>query len=200
MDLFLSHFFAYADHPTKSCEPELCCLGANGRCLCFLGLLLITSLLAVAFLAARCKGSPSSLFLQAGGGSLVAQARVAFAVHRRSVFQNKDLPLNMRAKLLNSLVMSILSFNQGTWNILSEESWQHYSGAVMGFYRSLLRADIGEEELHEWSNERVLAAIRLPSPQDLLHAAKLRYVGSMWSKRLRLGGVHLLHCSLNFQL
>ena len=112
--------------------------------------------------------------------SRVAQARAAFALHRRSVFQNMDLSLELRAKLLNSLVMSILSFNQGTWTPLNTKSWQHYSGAVMGFYRSLLRPEVGKDQLQSWSNERVLARIKLPGPQELLHAARLRYVGSMW--------------------
>ena len=51
--------------------------------------------------------------------SRVAQARTAYVKHRRGIFQNADLPLALRTRLLNCLVISKLLFNQGTWVELS---------------------------------------------------------------------------------
>ena len=110
----------------------------------------------------------------------VAQARAAYAKHRRTIYQNVDIPLHTRARLLNCMVISILAYNQGTWNPLSQKSYQHFSGAVLGFYRGLIRPTVGREALLSWSDERVLATIRLPGPQELLHLARLRYAGSLW--------------------
>ena len=112
--------------------------------------------------------------------SRVALARAAYAKHRRTVFQNRDISLKTRARLLHSLVISILSYNQGTWLLLSSKSWQHFSGAILGFYRGLIRGEIGRDTLLTWSDSRVLAFVGLPGPQDLLHLARLRYAGSLW--------------------
>ena len=108
------------------------------------------------------------------------QARAAYAQHRKTIFQNTALPLALRSKLLNCLVISVLSFNQGTWSTLGSKCFQHYAGTIMGFYRGLLRPEIGKDALQSWSDARVLAFIKMPGPQELLHASRLRYLGSMW--------------------
>ena len=110
----------------------------------------------------------------------VAQARVAYNKHRRTVFQNLDLPVQLRLRLSNSLVLSILAYNQGTWHLLAGRPWAHFSGAVLGFYRGLLRPEFGHEEIQSWSNERILAHLKAPGPEVILHLARLRYLGSLW--------------------
>ena len=110
----------------------------------------------------------------------VAQARVAYNKHRRCVFQNRDLPVQLRLRLLHSLVLSILAYNQGTWPLLTGRTWAHFSGAVLGFYRGLLRPEFGYETIQSWSNERILAHLKAPGPDVMLHLARLRYLGSLW--------------------
>ena len=56
----------------------------------------------------------------------------------------------------------------------------YYQNAVMQLYRGLARAAVPFDEPQEWSNERVLAFLEVPSPQALLHASRLRYLGALW--------------------
>ena len=107
------------------------------------------------------------------------QARAIYNKHRRSVFQNPLIALPVRVKLLNVLVLSVLTYNQGTWRPLALKEWT-YQNAVMNLYRGLARATIPYDELQEWSNERVLALLEVASPQALLHASRLRYLGALW--------------------
>ena len=110
----------------------------------------------------------------------VAQARAAFAKYRKPIFQNTEVNLQIRLRLLNSLVISVLQYNIGTWGPLSTPLWQHFEGAVLGFYRALLRPTVGKDPLQEWSNDRVVSFLKAARPIDLLQAARLRYAGSLW--------------------
>ena len=96
------------------------------------------------------------------------------------IFSNPLLRQGLRVRLFNSLVLSILTYNMGTWRPLSGKEWSLYSGAIMSFYRSILRATHRHVDLQTWPHEQVLATLQVPSPEDLLAAARLRYFGSLW--------------------
>ena len=108
------------------------------------------------------------------------QARAIFNKHRRTVFQNPAVALKTRVRLFHVLVLSILNYNQGTWRPLYSGEWKYYHTAIMNMYRSLVRATVSFDEVQEWSHERICAFLESPSPQDLLHASRLRYLGSLW--------------------
>ena len=108
------------------------------------------------------------------------QAKAIYNKHRRSVFQNACIAVKVRVKLLNVLVLSVLNYNQGTWRPLNSREWKYYQNVIMSMYRGLARATVPFDELQEWNNERVTAYLEVASPQDLLHASRLRYLGSMW--------------------
>ena len=108
------------------------------------------------------------------------QARAVYNKHRKTVFQNPLIAVPVRVKLLNSLVLSILNYNQGTWRPLKAREWNYYQAVVMNLYRGLVRATVPYDELQEWSHERVLAFLEVASPQSLLHASRLRYLGALW--------------------
>ena len=108
------------------------------------------------------------------------QARAVFNKHRKTVFQNPAVALPTRVRLLHVLVLSILNYNQGTWRPLNSSEWKYYQNAIMTMYRSLVRATVPFDEVQEWSHERICAFLETSTPQDLLHASRLRYLGSLW--------------------
>ena len=110
----------------------------------------------------------------------IAQAKAAYAKHRKQIYQNGMIKQSIRVRLLQSMVLSILNYNMGTWRPLTTKEWQIYEGAIMFFYRGVLRATHRHEDLQRWPHEKVLAELQVPSAWDLLAAARLRYLGSLW--------------------
>ena len=107
------------------------------------------------------------------------QAGSTYRKHRRQIFQNPRLSRDKRVYLFGSMVMSILEFNVGTWGKLNKSEWAYYKKRVMGLYRGLVRAEIPEEDLRVWSHDKILAFLRVPSPEVLLHVSRLRYMISL---------------------
>ena len=103
------------------------------------------------------------------------QASSVFRKYRRQVFQNPRLPLSKRKYLFQSLVLSILRYNMGTWPRLTGKCWLYFQSRVMSLYRGLVRTTIKEPVLRFWNNDRILSYLELPSPADLLHDSRLRY-------------------------
>ena len=107
--------------------------------------------------------------------SRTGQACSVFRKYRRHVFQNPRIQLAKRRYLFQTLVMSILRYNMGTWPRLSGKSWHYFQSRVMKMYRGIIRTTVKEPELRFWNNDRVLSFLELPSPAALLHDARLRY-------------------------
>ena len=110
----------------------------------------------------------------------VGQAWQVYNKYRQTVFQNPRIALKIRTRLLQTMVLSVLTFNQGNWRTLQQAAWNCYAKAVRSFYRGLLRRMIPHEELQFWSHERVEAYLKMPNPQALLHSSRLRYLGALW--------------------
>ena len=109
------------------------------------------------------------------------QAGSTYRKHRRQIFQNPRLSRDKRVYLFGSMVMSILEFNVGTWGKLNKSEWAYCKKRVTGPYRGLARAEIPEEDLRLWSHDKILAFLRVPSPEVLLHVSRLRYMISLWN-------------------
>ncbi len=107
--------------------------------------------------------------------SRTGQAAGVFRQYRRQVFQNGRVPLERRKFLFNTLVMSILRYNLGTWPHLHPRCFAHFRKKVFAMYRGLVRATIPEMELRVWNNDKILEFVGLPDPQTILHEARLRY-------------------------
>ena len=103
------------------------------------------------------------------------QANSVYRQYRRQVFQNPRLPLQKRRYLFQSLVLSILRYNMGTWPRLTGKCWTYFQSRVMGMYRGLVRTTIKEHDLRYWNYDKILAFVELPSPAVLLHDSRLRY-------------------------
>lgn len=104
-----------------------------------------------------------------------------FKKYRRQLFQNRRLQLHRRRFLFRSMVMSVFMYNVGTWGSLLKSEFRYFEKRLHSLYRGLARGDIPEVVLRLWSNERVRAFVQLPSAQEILHGARLRYSVSLYS-------------------
>ena len=109
----------------------------------------------------------------------LGQTRTAYNRHKKQVYENKAIPRIKRMRILGVQVLSILRYNLGTWPLLGAKDWQCYNGAVMRLYRGLAKAEMKEEVLRYWTDDRVCAFLGAPSPQVLLHEARLSYFASL---------------------
>ncbi len=105
----------------------------------------------------------------------MGQAAMAYRTHRRQVFQNARLPLSRRIFLFQTMVLSILQYNMGTWYGLTNTEHKYLRSKLYGMYRGLCRAQIPDPELRLWNDAKVLSYLALPDVQTLLHGARLRY-------------------------
>lgn len=105
----------------------------------------------------------------------LGQSSLIYRKHRKQVFQNRKLPLQRRILLFNTMVLSVLQYNLGTWYGLSSAEFKFLRSRLYSMYRGLCRAEIREEELRFWNEDRVLNYLQLPDVQTLLHGARLRY-------------------------
>ena len=112
--------------------------------------------------------------------SRMGRAWTTFRRMRRQIFQNRLLDLKRRIALFRSMIMSIFEYNLGTWGPLSKGEFRYFSKRLFSFYRGLARAEVHETELRLWNQDRVRALLQLPSPQELLHGARLRYSLSLY--------------------
>ena len=109
----------------------------------------------------------------------LGQMRTAYNRHKKQVYENKAIPRIKRMRILGVQVLSILRYNLGTWPLLGAKDWQCYSGAIMRMYRGIAKAETKEETLRFWTDGQVCAYLGAPSPQVLLHEARLSYFASM---------------------
>ena len=105
----------------------------------------------------------------------LGQSMTVFRQHRRQIFQNPRIPRARRTFLFQSMILSILQYNIGTWYDLSPAALKYLRSKLYSMYRSLCRATIPEQDLRLWNDERVLAYIALPDVRILLHGARLKY-------------------------
>ena len=102
-------------------------------------------------------------------------ASTIYRKHRRAIFQNRLLSLERRRYLFNTMVLSIVRYNTGTWGPLSVAEKKYFNSRMLSMYRGLLRADHPELQLRMWNNHMVLAAVGLPDPMFFLYEAKLSF-------------------------
>ena len=105
----------------------------------------------------------------------LGQALAAYRQHRRTVFQNPRITLTRRLFLFQTMILSILQYNIGTWYELSRAEHKYLRSKLYGMYRGLCRAQIPDPELRFWNDERVLSYLKMPDVDTLLHGARLRY-------------------------
>ena len=112
--------------------------------------------------------------------SRTGQAQSVFRSHRKQVFMNPRLPLSKRKYIFQSLVLSILRYNLGTWPYLKPKEMDYFSARLLSMYRCLARPTVGADDLRIWNNDRVISYLELPTPSVILQEAVLRYGISLY--------------------
>ena len=104
-------------------------------------------------------------------------ARVAFRDGKRRLFACKAVPIGKRAMLFRSHVLCTLLSGVGGWPLLGSREWRTFSSGVIGLYRQLL----GLRAAGRWdfTTSNILALTGLPSPESLLQAERLRFLGQL---------------------
>eukprot|EP00435_Cladocopium_sp_Y103_P050732 s1235_g15.t1 len=106
----------------------------------------------------------------------LAVGHAAFTQHRRTLFQNRQLSLQKRCELFQSLVLSKIVYGMESWALLDRSSRLYFHSAVMRLYRRLLRLPSD----HHASDDEILASVWLPAPLCLLRINRLRYLGLLY--------------------
>jgi len=106
----------------------------------------------------------------------IAIGNGAFNLHRRLLFQNKDLTAQKRAELFMSLVHSKISYGTESWVLDDAKSRQYFNGAILRLYKRLLKLPPDSLVQHE----EVTSQAQLPAPEDLLRVTRLRYLGLLY--------------------
>ena len=101
-----------------------------------------------------------------------AMAHQAFNIHRRNIFQNKNLALQKRVQLFQSLVLSKLLYGSESWHLADQRSKHFLHAAIMKLYRRLLRLRPDAA----WHDDEICVALCLPTPTELLRRSRLRYL------------------------
>ena len=107
----------------------------------------------------------------------VAQARAAFAEARRKVFRPRAIPLQRKAMILSSNVLSKLLLGAGSWPPLTGREYKLYSGTLWSLYRSVLGVKFAEDQCICAST--CFSLLQLPDPQVSLSCARLSYLAQL---------------------
>ena len=116
------------------------------------------------------------------GGKLLKDIKVrcgmmssAFQKHAKKVFLNRRIALYQKSQLLESLVFSILRWNLGAWHQLDAQSAHRYHASTLNLARRVCIGVFGSDEVWGWTDEQVLARMRMTSPEESLHLARLSF-------------------------
>ncbi|CAE7762507.1 unnamed protein product [Symbiodinium microadriaticum] len=107
----------------------------------------------------------------------LALGRAAFKEGRQRLFACRRIPIERRAFLFRTYVLSAVMAGAGTWPWLSVTEWQAFSGGIVNLYRQLLclKAEGG----YEVTTSQILFRCGLPSPASLLALARLRFLSQL---------------------
>ena len=93
------------------------------------------------------------------------------------VYKSKAIALRRKATLLASTVLSRLLQGAGAWPPLTKRDYGVYSGAVWGFYRSIVNIPYGSDQ--SLSAHTCFSILQLPAPSTHLRLARLSYLAQL---------------------
>ena len=124
------------------------------------------------------------------GGVLTHDGRVAQEIKRRlaiaadnlapyrtKVFRSKAIGLDKRLKIFRSTALPALTYNVGTWPMLSQGEHRKWCGGVLRLYKQVLNGLYTTKEQFHMKRERVLAITGLPDPAMLLSLQRCKQFG-----------------------
>lgn len=101
--------------------------------------------------------------------------RSAYNKFSKKVFKNPNLTLHQRGQLLESMIFSILRWNLGAWYELDDASYSKYRTSILSLARRTCMTPHGAEQVWKWQDDRILAMVNLPDPQESLHLARMSF-------------------------
>ncbi|CAL1138089.1 unnamed protein product [Cladocopium goreaui] len=104
-------------------------------------------------------------------------AQGAFQHHRKVLYQNKQLPLQRRAELFRTLILSKFVYGCDSWTLMEKHTRHYVHTSLMKLYRRLLP----QAYIKLYSDEEVLQLTGLSDPSDLFRQQRLRHLGALYS-------------------
>ncbi|CAE7019427.1 unnamed protein product, partial [Symbiodinium sp. CCMP2456] len=104
-------------------------------------------------------------------------AKAAFHEGQRLIFCSGQICLRRRTSLFRTHVLAGLLTGAGAWPLLCESSWKIFEQGIYNMYRRLLR--VPRQASQKISRWRILSYLDMPSPQDLVHTERLRFLGQL---------------------
>ena len=119
------------------------------------------------------------------GGSPARDVRAKMAIahdtmtrYRSQLFANRALPLAKKVQLFQSLIMNAVIFGSPLWRSATTKQWRQIEHGFFRLYKRLCVNHFGKAAV-EWSKERILTTLELPSAEEVLRLSRLRYLGQL---------------------
>ena len=104
-----------------------------------------------------------------------AIAHRALNQHRRVLYQNKGIKLEKRAELFTMLVLSKCLCGAESWITNNDKVANKFHAMIINLYKRLLQVPKDAP----YTDEDVLVAVSLPSPEELLRRSRQRYFATL---------------------
>ena len=124
------------------------------------------------------------VFIELGGSpardvrSKMAIARDTMTRYRSQLFANRALPLTKKVQLFQSLILNAVIFGSPLWRSATMKQWRQIEHGFSRLYKRLCVNHFGKSAV-EWSNDRILTTLELPSAEEVLRLSRLRYLGQL---------------------
>ena len=131
----------------------------------------------------QCVGTYKHLgtWLQVGAG-LVRDVQTKFAAahslltqYKNQIFTNRKLPLIQKKRLFDSLVLSTIVYNAAIWRPRNKRQAAQIESSFTKLYKRIAAMHFGPIAL-DWGRTKVLDEYGLPSHEEILCQARLRYL------------------------
>lgn len=107
----------------------------------------------------------------------LAIATDTLAPYRTKIFRNRNIGMDKRMKIFRSTAMAALTYNIGTWPLLTKGEQRTWCGGVLRLYRQTLIGLYSTAEQFHMTTERILALTGLPEPMMLLSLQRSKQFG-----------------------
>ena len=107
-----------------------------------------------------------------------AKSRSAFWRIGHKVLRNRRLPFASRKSIFEATVVSVHAWGAGAWPLLSAQEWRTWATALRDLYLKMVPQLVRDQHLHVSRCELLLEG-SFSRPEDVLHVARVRHIGSM---------------------
>ena len=119
----------------------------------------------------------------------LAIAHQTITAHRKMLFHNPAIAWDKRCELFQLLVLTKFLYGADSWVAFDLRTQQRFKVSVLQLYRRFIRWPVD----HKGTEDELLSAIGLPSPDELLRRARLRYLVTLVQAQLPDAWTMLAH-------